>query len=236
MEFSQRNGRMYRKLDIRTLQKVLSLVCVMAPFLENSKRKKKTNKQTIQRNDFSRTRESLSLIETKRMALTNEFSVLRPSKRDWDYRGRPGAQQYAYSGVSYSDSSAGESPAISLPTPPPPPLMAPPPPPPRRPPRRSVTFADSPLKSPKKVFSRFPRRTSSVATLDVAVPWTPVSPRHWTMRDGKPEYVTWINQKRNEDEHLTPKYMPNFRRKIQRFLRLSAFSFAMNYTRTSSTP
>ncbi|KAK2576164.1 hypothetical protein KPH14_007490 [Odynerus spinipes] len=129
----------------------------------------------------------------------DEFSVLRPSNREWEYRGRPGAQQYAYPGVSYSDSSAGESPAISLPTPPPPPLMAPPasppppPPPPRRPPRRSVTFADSPPKSPrspKKVFSRFPRRTSSVATLDVAVPWTPVSPRHWTMRDGKPEYVT----------------------------------------------
>ncbi|KAK1121188.1 hypothetical protein K0M31_010495 [Melipona bicolor] len=127
------------------------------------------------------------------------FAVLRSGKRDWQYRGRPGTQQYAYPGVNYLDESPGESPAISLPTPPPPPLMAalpppppPPQPPPRRPPRRSVTFAESPPKSPKKSrFSPFVRRPS-ITMLDIAVPWTPASPRVWSGRPGdyKPEYIT----------------------------------------------
>lgn len=129
------------------------------------------------------------------------FAVLRSGKRDWQHRGRPGAQQYAYPGVNYLEThsmeSPGESPAISLPTPPPPPLMAslpppPPPPPPRRPQRRSVTFAESPPKSPKKSrFSPFIRRPS-ITMLDVAVPWTPASPRVWSGRPGdyKPEYIT----------------------------------------------
>ncbi|KOC67420.1 Glutamate receptor 1 [Habropoda laboriosa] len=68
----------------------------------------------------------------------------------------------------------------------------PPPPPPRRPPRRSVTFAESPPKSPKKTrFSPFLRRPS-ITMLDIAVPWTPASPRVWAGRlgDYKPEYIT----------------------------------------------
>ena len=130
-------------------------------------------------------------------ARTIGFPVLRSGKRDWQYRGRPGTQQYAYPSVNvYLDESPGESPAISLPTPPPPPLMAalppPPPPPPRRPPRRSVTFAESPPKSPRKSrFSPFVRRPS-ITMLDIAVPWTPASPRVWSGRPGdyKPEYIT----------------------------------------------
>ncbi|KZC05526.1 Glutamate receptor 1 [Dufourea novaeangliae] len=58
-------------------------------------------------------------------------------------------------------------------------------------PRRSVTFAESPPKSPKRIrFSPFQRRPSNMM-LDIAVPWTPASPRVWTGRigDDKPEYV-----------------------------------------------
>ena len=115
-----------------------------------------------------------------------EISVLRTGQRDWQCRGRPSAQQYTHAGLSnQEDSPSGESPAISLPTPPPPPLTAPPPPPPpRRSLRRNVTFAESPPKSPK------PRNQKlNVATLDVAIPWTPASPGHWIRYASRPEYI-----------------------------------------------
>ena len=129
------------------------------------------------------------------------FIVLRAGERDWQCRGRPSPQQYSHAGVNPwlwagQDETPGASPSISLPTPPPPPKSAPPPPPPR-PARRSVTFADSPLRTPPRqqqqpqAMLQQRRRSSTIAafaTLDVAVPWTPATPGHWANR--KAEYIT----------------------------------------------
>ncbi|CAG5081550.1 Protein of unknown function [Cotesia congregata] len=133
---------------------------------------------------------------------TKKILVLRPGERDWEYRGRPGTQQYSHTSVSpwytapagSSDETSDPSPSISLPTPPPPPkaVVPPPPPPPPRPTRRSVTFAESPSKSPRSPKSpKSPwvfRRRSTIKSLNVAVPWTPATPSHWDNR--KAEYVT----------------------------------------------
>uniref|UniRef100_A0A6V7HYY3 Uncharacterized protein n=1 Tax=Bracon brevicornis TaxID=1563983 RepID=A0A6V7HYY3_9HYME len=127
-----------------------------------------------------------------------QFAVLRAGERDWECRGGSGAQQYPHTSVSpwymaSEDETPDPSPSISLPTPPPPPKnVPPPPPPPPRPPRRSVTFAESPPKMPKSPKSpQSPwvlQRNSNIATLNVAVPWTPATPSHWDNR--KAEYVT----------------------------------------------
>ncbi|XP_018393057.1 PREDICTED: WAS/WASL-interacting protein family member 3 [Cyphomyrmex costatus] len=123
-----------------------------------------------------------------------KLPVLRTSKRDWEYRERSSTQQHTYPGINcYQESPSDNSPSNSLPTPPPPPLVAPPPPPPPpRRPRRNVTFAESPPKSPKRKSPKFifQRKLSSIAALDVAVPWTPASPRHWSGLNDKPEYIT----------------------------------------------
>lgn len=121
------------------------------------------------------------------------IAVLRSGERDWQCRGRPSPQQYSHSSVNPwlwagQDETPGASPSFSLPTPPPPPKSAPPPPPPR-PPRRSVTFADSPLKTPPRHQQQRRRSSSTIATLDVAVPWTPPTPGHWPNRT-KAEYIT----------------------------------------------